>query len=231
MSDLRLAVLGTDEAAAQAAATIALQLRAALELRDRALVAFSGGSTPGPMLDALALWPLPWDRVHVLQVDERIGPDLGDDERNLTMLVRRLVEPAGLPASNLHAWPTDADDVLAASLAVYAAAVGDQPIDVVHLGVGSDGHTASLVPGDHALDVVDSPVAVTAPYAGHRRVTLTFPVLATARSRVVLVAGVGKADALRQLRTGDPSVPVGRIPHARTFVLADTAAADVDPSD
>ena len=115
----------------------------------------------------------------------------------------------------------DAD--LDAAAARYAATL-PRTFDLVHLGLGDDGHTASLVPGDPVLDVADRDVAVTQPYAGHRRMTLTYPVLDRADEVLWLVAGAAKTEPLARLRAGDAEIPAGRVRAPRQVLLADRAA-------
>lgn len=216
-----------DDAAAlpqRAAAVIAEDIRRAVTDRGRCAIAFSGGRTPAAMLAALAEHDLPWPSVQVFQVDERVAPD-GDAERNLTTLRASLLDAAPLPAGNVHPMPvTDTD--LDAAAARYAATLqqvcGDPAVlDVVHLGLGADGHTASLVPGDAALDITDRDVAVTGTYGSHRRLTLTYPVLNRARRLVWLVAGADKAAALACLVDADASIPAGRVARSRAIVVTD----------
>ena len=99
-------------------------------------------------------------------------------------------------------------------------------LDLVHLGLGPDGHTASLVPGDPVLEVDDRRVAITTnAYQGHRRMTLTYPALAEARQILFLVTGEEKRDPLQQLIAGDPSIPAGRVNNDAITIVADQAAA------
>jgi len=215
-------------AAGRAAAILAAEARAAVEARGRFALALSGGSTPWAMLRALAGEPVPWPQLHVFQSDERAAP-AGSDERNWTHLREALLARAPLPPAQLHPMPVD-DPSLEAAAARYAdelARVAGAPpaLDCVHLGLGSDGHTASLVPGDPVLEVADADVAVTGVYAGWRRMTLTYPALARARRILWLVTGEGKRDALARLRRGDPGVPAGRVRRDRALVIADRAAA------
>ena len=155
----------------------------------------------------------------IFQVDERVAPD-GDPDRNLTQLQRAL-PPGG--AADVRPMPVWADD-LEAGAAQYASEL-PAALDLVHLGLGPDGHTASLVPDDPVLDVADRDVAVTDEYQGRRRMTLTYPALARARGILWLVTGEDKVDALVRLRAGDHTIPGGRISTAHALVVADAAAA------
>jgi 6-phosphogluconolactonase/glucosamine-6-phosphate isomerase/deaminase len=162
---------------------------------------------------------MPWEKVTIYQVDERVAPD-GDDERNLTHLLRAL-PPGG--AADVRAMPVWADD-LDEGAALYASSLPDR-LDLVHLGLGPDGHTASLVPGDPVLDVRDRDVATTGEYQGRRRITLTYPALDRARRILWLVTGEDKADVVRLLRDHDGSIPAGRVSHESAVLVADVAAA------
>lgn len=212
-------------AAAYAATRIAAAAREDVTSRGRFAVAFSGGSTPAPMFAALADHDLPWERIHVLQVDERVAPD-GHPERNLTGLRRQLLDRIPIPSGNVHPMPVTEPDLDAAA-ATYAARIaglcGQPPrVDLVHLGLGDDGHTASLVPGDPILEVTDRDVAPTGAYRGHRRLTLTVPALSRARRLLWLVTGAGKADAVRRLVDADETAPAARL-------LRDDAPLVLDP--
>jgi 6-phosphogluconolactonase len=215
-------------AARAAAAFLAAELRAAAGARREVAVAVSGGRTPWLMLEALAAGDVPWSALHVLQVDERVAP-AGDPDRNATHLRQGLLTRAPLAAERLHLMPVEQED-LAAGAAAYAetlAGAAGRPavLDLVHLGLGADGHTASLVPGDPVLEVADADVAVTAPYQGRRRMTLTYPALDRARRILWLVTGADKAPALARLQAGDRGIPAGRVSPARAVVFADAAAA------
>lgn len=224
----RIEVHDADDIGGRAAALVAEALRGAVDRAGRATFAVSGGSTPTPMFAALARADVPWDAVHVLQVDERVAPD-GDDDRNLTELRRVLLDHVPLPAANVHPMPVgggSAEDAADGYAATLRAVAGERPLlDVVHLGLGDDGHTASLVPGDPVLSVRDETVAATGPYQGRRRVTLTVPVLRDASLQVWLVVGHGKAAALRQLRGRDHTIPATHVVTDRAVLLLDPAAA------
>ena len=217
-----------DAVADEAAAIIATDARIAVAARGRFIMAVSGGQTPWAMLRALADKQLPWDGVHLLQVDERVAP-AGDPDRNLTHLRESLLERVPLRPEQIHAMPVESQD-LESAVSSYAATlreVAGSPavLDLVHLGLGSDGHTASLVPRDPVLDVNDAAVALAGPYQGRRRMTLTYPVLNHARRVLWLVTGDEKAGMLVRLRDGDRSIPAGRVRQDHALVLADRAAA------
>lgn len=221
-------------AAEHAAAHIADAAREDVAERGRFAVAFSGGSTPTPMLAALADHDLPWDDIHVLQVDERAVPD-GDPDRNLTDLRAQLLDRAPVPPANVHPMPvTDGLDAAADRYgAVLRQICGDPPvIDLVHLGLGDDGHTASLAPGDPVLDVAERDVAATAVYRGHRRLTLTVPALRRARRVLWLVIGGDRAEAVRRLVEADVTAPAARLRRDRArLVLDPPAAVAIRPDD
>ncbi len=226
---MRIEALADDDAVAQAgAAFTAGEAHAAVAARGRFIMAVSGGHTPWKMLRALADQPLPWTQVHVVQVDERVAP-AGHADRNLTHLSETLLAHCPLRPDQVHAMPVESPDLASASLG-YAATLrqiaGDPPVlDLAHLGLGPDGHTASLVPGDPVLEVGDADVALTGPYQGRRRMTLTYPMLDRARRIVWLVTGVEKAGMLARLYAGDRSIPAGRVRQDEAVVLADHDAA------
>ena len=214
--------------AAAAAAHIAAAARAAVAARGRFVMAVSGGRTPWQMLTRLAVEDVPWRNVHVVQVDERIAP-AGDPDRNLTHLRDSLLAHAPMPPQQIHPMPVEQSDAAFAA-STYAttlcALAGAPPVlDLVHLGLGPDGHTASLVPGDAVLDVVAADVALAGPYQGHRRMTLTYPVINRARQILWVVTGTEKVTMLRRLRAADPSIPGGRVRQADAVLFADRAAA------
>ncbi len=208
-----------DVLAEQAAVFVADRTREAVAARGRLTFAVSGGRTPWAMFAKLAGEDVPWEQVEIFQVDERIAPD-GDPDRNLTHLRQSL---RGAPARVVPMPVGDPD--LDAAADSYAAALPAR-LDLVHLGLGPDGHTASLIPGDPVLDVTDRLVAVTGVYQGHRRMTLTYPALARADQLLWLVTGADKKEPLARLLAGDRSIPAGRVEAARSLVLADRQAAE-----
>jgi 6-phosphogluconolactonase len=217
--------------ARKAAEIIAAEARSAVAARGRFVMAVSGGHTPWQMLRALANEKVPWESVHVVQVDERVAP-AGDADRNLSHLRESLLEHAPLRREQIHAMPVESPDLDAAAkhYAVTLQEIAGSPpvLDLAHLGLGPDGHTASLVPGDPVLNVTDSDVALTAVYQGRRRMTLTYPMLNRARRILWLVTGNDKVNALARLREGDMSIPGGRIQRDQAMVLADQAAAPIE---
>jgi 6-phosphogluconolactonase len=217
-----------DAVAAEAAKIIAAEARAVVAERGRFVMAVSGGRTPWQMLRALANEEVPWQGVHVVQVDERVAPP-GDPDRNLTHLRESLLSHATLPPDQIYAMPVEAADLETAAVG-YASTLGQLAglpprLDLVHLGLGPDGHTASLVPGDPVLDVTDRDVALTDVYQKRRRMTLTYPVLNRARRVLWLVTGGEKVEMLGRLLEGDVSIPAGRIRRNNALLLADRAAA------
>jgi 6-phosphogluconolactonase len=217
-----------DSVARAAAGAIAADARAAVAARGRFSMAVSGGHTPWIMLRALANEDVPWASVHMFQVDERIAP-AGDPDRNMTHLRESFLQHVPLVPSQIHAMPVEASDLQSAASS-YAreleSIAGSPPVlDLVHLGLGPDGHTASLVPADPVLDVTDKDVALTGVYQGRRRMTLTYPVLNRARRILWVVTGGEKVEMLRRLREGDPSIPAGRVSRDQALLLADRAAA------
>ena len=223
-----------DAVAKKAAVIIADEARNVVTARGRFVMAVSGGQTPWLMLRALANEDVPWDHVHLAQVDERVAPPEHPD-RNLTHLRESLLSRAPLRPEQVHAMPVDLLDLEAAAVQyaqTLAEIAGSPPIlDLVHLGLGPDGHTASLVPGDPVLAVIDRDVALTGNYQGRRRMTLTYPILNRSRRILWVVTGEEKAAALARLRKADHSIPAGRVDQERGQLLADRAAASKLPAD
>ena len=225
---MEILVLSNAEAAAGRAATMIAEFAAiAIRKRGRFQLAVSGGSTPWVMLDRLATLSVDWPRVHLFQVDERVAPD-GDKSRNFTHIKEVFLSRVPIPPDQIHAMPVTAKD-LGAAAASYEAELrrvaGSPPkLDLVHLGLGQDGHTASLVPGDPALDIRDADVTSTNAYQGHVRLTLTFQAINRARNILWLATGHDKRDMLARLLNGDRSIPAGRIRGGRATILTDKAA-------
>jgi 6-phosphogluconolactonase len=226
---MEIQVLADAAAVAVAAAKfIAEEGRGAVAARGRFIMAVSGGHTPWQMLRALAREQVPWNGVYVAQVDERMAP-AGDPDRNLTHLRTSLLERVPLRPEQTCAMPVEWPDLEAAarSYALTLQQIAGSPavLDLVHLGIGPDGHTASLVPGDPVLSVTEADVAVTQPYQGRQRMTLTYPALNRARRVLWVVTGAEKADMLVRLRDGDVTIPAGRVRRDHGLVMADGAAA------
>ena len=217
-----------DAVAREGARIIAAEARAAVAARGRFLLAVSGGHTPWLMLRALAGEQVPWADVDLVQVDERVAP-AGDPDRNLTHLRESLLTRVPLRPEQVHAMPVEAPDLEAAATGyarILQEIAGAPPaLDLVHLGLGPDGHTASLVPGDPVLNVTDRDVALTGVYQGRCRMTLTYPVINRSRHILWLVTGGEKAGPLVRFRDADPSIPAGRVRQDQARVLADRAAA------
>jgi len=213
--------------AERAASIIADYAWEAIVSRGSFVMAVSGGHTPWIMLRRLADAHLPWRAVHIVQVDERVAP-AGHTDRNLTH-IRESLADSPLPPDQLYAMPVESPDLEAAA-GSYAATLrtiaGEPPvIDLVHLGLGPDGHTASLVPGDPVLDVDNADVALSGPYQGRRRMTLTYPILNRANRILWVVTGGEKAGMVNRLLDGDRGIPAGRVSRDRALLLADSAAA------
>jgi len=227
---MKIEVLDDAKAVAKRAAEIiAGYARDDVVANDKFTMAVSGGHTPWIMLRELAGEKVPWEQVQVFQIDERIAP-AGDPDRNLTHLQQSLLSRVpSLSADHVHAMPVETSDPAAAAKS-YAQTLeriaGKPPVlDLVHLGLGPDGHTASLVPNDSVLNVADADVGFTGIYMGRKRMTLTYPVLNRARRVIWVVTGAEKAAMLKRLLDGDQSIPAGRVNRDRAIVVADRAAA------
>lgn len=226
---MRMQILAdADAIAKQAAKIIAAEARSAVAARGRFILAVSGGRTPWQMLRALANEEVPWRSLHVVQVDERIEP-AGDPNRNLTHLRESLLSHAPLPPDHIHAMLVEEKDLEAAArcyaLTLQQIAGSPPVLDLVHLGLGSDGHTASLVPNDPVLNITDRDVALTGVYMGRRRMTLTYPMINRSRGILWVVTGTEKVGMLPRLRDGDATIPAGRIRPENALLLADRLAA------
>ena len=225
---MQIEVVHAHEVGARAAAFVAAALDGAVAARGHAKVAFSGGSGASELLGALVSTGVAWRSVHVLQVDERVAPR-GHGDRNLTAIHAELLDHVDIPPANVHPMPVE-DENLDGAADAYArdlAAVAGEPptIDVAHLGIGGDGHTASLLPGSDLIEPGAPAVAATDEYQGRRRMTLTAPTLSRARSLLWIVTGAEKADVVRRFVDGDRTLPAVHIHRARAVLLLDPAAA------
>jgi 6-phosphogluconolactonase len=202
---------------------IKMSLRGRLLEQSRVSIALSGGRNVGSILRALSQASIEWNRVDIYQVDERVVP-LGDPARNLTKLAKELLD---LVPATMYAMPVDEPDMEAA--ADRYALLLPMAVDVVHLGLGKDGHTASLVPDDPVLSIADRPVAVTRPYKGRHRMTLTFPALDRARSIVWIVDGAHKAPMVERLLAADQTIPAGRVCQERATLITNSLITGETP--
>ena len=213
--------------ARRGAAIVLEQARSAIAARGRFTFAVSGGTTPWQMLRLIASEDLPWEKVHFVQVDERVAPD-GHEDRNLTHLSEAMRGQSQLPAANIHPMPVTESDLIQACdryAATLADLAGEPPvIDLVHLGLGSDGHTASLVPGDPVLKVNQQDVATTGEYQGRLRMTLTYPAINRARHILWLVTGASKAEMVSRMVDADAAIPAGRVRQSGAILVVDDAA-------
>ena len=226
---MKIEVLPDANAVASAAAqVIAADARAAVAERGRFLIAVSGGKTPWVMLRDLAGVELPWAQIHFYQVDERIAPE-GDPDRNLTHL-RASLAGAPIPWENIHAMPVNAADPEEGAreyARILGECCGTPPVlDLAHLGLGPDGHTASLIPDDPVLSVYDRDVALTGLYQGRKRMTLTYPMLNRSRKILWLATGAENAPMIGRLKGADPGIPAGLIEQENALLLADAAAIE-----
>jgi 6-phosphogluconolactonase len=212
------ALTDPDAVARAAAEFVAKRARDAVEARGSFTFAVSGGHTPWEMFAELASESVPWDKVIIYQVDERVAPP-EDPDRNLAHLAQAL----GSAPAQVRAMPVNDNDLASAATA-YGASLPAH-FDLVHLGLGPDGHTASLVPGDPVLVVTDRLVALTQPYQDRVRMTLTYPALARADQILWLITGADKRAPLAKLLAGDTSIPAGRVEAAASLVMCDEAAA------
>ena len=222
----------SDAIAARAAARIADLLGEAIAARSVAHLALSGGNTPRPMFEALAAQPVAWEAVHLWQVDERVAPS-GSPERNLTSIEAALLSRISLPDDHLHPMPVEATDLGAAAeaYATELVAFGGGVLDVVHLGLGGDGHTASWPPGDPVEDDQARDVDVVGPFHGVIRMTLTPRAVNRARHIIFLVTGSDKADICARLLTGEPALPACRVATDKAELFAGGGAeAEVAPA-
>lgn len=194
-----------DELARTAAAVVRDAIGRTLQKQDRCVLALTGGSTPAAGYRLLSTFDLPWERIHVVQTDDHIEPQRGTGPA-WQVIETSLLDPCGTPRINRHAMPVRAPGDRAAAAEAYGRSVrallhGARP-DVVVLGLGEDGHTASIFPESAAAFAAEPVAVVTGPYRGKLRMTLTLPVLASARCRIMLVSGVAKSAAVARVLAG-----------------------------
>jgi 6-phosphogluconolactonase len=213
---------GPTELSERAAVWIADHLWSAVDDRGVGHLAVSGGGTPKAMFAALAELPVPWSKIHVWQVDERVVPD-GNPARNLNDLREALLSRVPATAHLFDVTNPDLDAAAAAYAADLQSTCGGV-LDVMHLGIGDDGHTASWPPGDRVIDVNDTDAARSGAYQGCERLTLTVPTVNRARHIVFLVSGESKATATAKLVADDPSIPASRVRREGTVLFADSSA-------
>lgn len=216
------------EASRAAASFIEQRATESIAERGRFVWAISGGSTPETMLRFLAESNMDWAKVHLFQVDERVAPH-GHRDRNSQMVISSLLGPSVRQRIGSVHWMDVTDDDLDNAADIYSAEVAEAAsggFDVIQLGLGADGHTASLIPGDPAADERVRSVVVTASYQGRVRMTLTGPVLNRARSIVWLVSGAGKSEAFKRLIGQDPDIPAGTIDQGNAVAFVDRAVVN-----
>lgn len=228
MRELEVEILEDGAAlAARTADLVAAKLAGAVTARGSATVAVSGGSSPLAFFRVLAGKELSWEAIHVFQVDERVAP-AGHEDRNLVGLEAALLDRVPIPPGNVHPMPVEDPDLEAGAAAyaeeIRAVAGRDGRLDVVHLGIGDDGHTASWPPGDPVVDATDD-VAVVGPFNGRLRMTLTPPAVNRAGWIVWLIAGATKAPVVARLLAGDQALPASRVRRSDCTLLADQDSA------
>jgi len=234
--------------AVRAAEMVELQLQRARQERGAAHIALSGGTTPGRTYELLGERPSDWNEVHVWFADERcVGPE--DDQSNYRLAAQTLLGPAGISPERIHRMegelgPAEGAARYAAALTELVAPAQAPPgagrpagiptLDVIVLGIGPDGHVASLFPGAATLDAGDEAVCLgvsDSPKPPPERITLSLAVLRAARSCILLATGPSKADAVAAM-LGDPTehVPASLLRRERLSVIADDAAAPPGPA-
>ena len=218
-----------EQVAARATAYLEQEIRDALTHQKSFSLAISGGRTPWEMLKILSKVDLPWQRINLFQVDERVAPD-GHPDRNLTQLFQAIAGTAMVTQLRIFPMPVTAED-LDASAKEYAEVLDEikegKGLDIIHLGLGSDGHTASLVPGDGVLEIQNRLVACTQnPYQGRIRMTLTYPLLNAAKQILWIVTGSEKKEMVQRMLQQDPSIPAGSIRQENALLLVDQAAIE-----
>jgi 6-phosphogluconolactonase len=217
-----------DDLAESAARLVFDDCRATLEKRPGSYVlGLSGGRTPVRMFRFLAQLSLPWRHVHVFQVDERVAPHRSED-RNFTQLTDQLLQRVDIPCENIHSMPVESSDLAAACRCYEGELVhitGGAPIDFIQLGLGDDGHTASLAPGDPILGMTDRDIWHVERFNGLPRMSMTYRAINRSNRIMWLAAGHAKAEMCRRLLAGDQTIPAGRVTPDRAVLLLDEAAA------
>ncbi|WP_026969036.1 6-phosphogluconolactonase [Algoriphagus terrigena] len=218
----------SNEVAKEAALYIADSIRVHIAKKGFFTLAISGGRTPWEMIKELATQDLPWEKVFLFQVDERVAPD-GHPDRNLTQLFKSIEGTSLMTRLNIFPMHVIAED-LEEACAEYSDNIKriteTGKFDLIHLGIGTDGHTASLVPGDNVLEVQDKDVALTNdPYQGRQRMTLTYPLINQAEKILWVITGEEKAEMLSRLLNQDPSIPAGKVAQGHAIILTEEAAA------
>lgn len=218
-----------EQVAVRAAAYLEQLIREALTHQKSFSLAISGGRTPWEMLKLLSKADLPWQRINLFQVDERVAPD-GHPDRNLTQLFQAIAGTPMVTQLRIFPMPVTAEDLDAAAKE-YAEVLNEvtegKGLDMIHLGLGSDGHTASLVPGDEVLAVQNRQVACTQNnYQGRIRMTLTYPLLNAAKQILWIVTGSEKKEMVKRMLQKDPSIPAGSIRQENALLLVDQAAIE-----
>jgi 6-phosphogluconolactonase len=219
----------TEQVAARAAAYLEQAIREALTHQKSFSLAISGGRTPWEMLKILSKADLPWQRINLFQVDERVAPD-GHPDRNLTQLFQAIAGTPMVTQLRIFPMPVTAEDLDSAATEyteVLNEVTEGKGLDMIHLGLGSDGHTASLVPGDEVLAVQNRLVACTHnSYQGRIRMTLTYPLLNAAKQILWVVTGSEKKEMVQRMLQQDSSIPAGSIRPENALLLVDQAAME-----
>lgn len=218
----------SDEVAEKAAQYIEEKIRTAILTKGSFTMAISGGKTPWQMLKILAKAKLRWEKVFLFQVDERVAPD-GNEERNLTQLFKSIEGSGIMTRINvfpMHVISENLEEETKAYAEVIQKIAENGELDLIHLGMGADGHTASLIPGDKVCEVIDSDIAMThSPYQGRLRMTMTYPLINRAKEILWLVTGEEKAEMLQLLLRQDSIIPAGKVNPVHATIFADQAAA------
>jgi 6-phosphogluconolactonase len=217
------------QVAARTADYLEQEIRDALTHQKSFSLAISGGRTPWEMLKILSKADLPWQRINLFQVDERVAPD-GHPDRNLTQLFQAISGTAMVTQLRIFPMPVLAEDLEEGCrdyIKVLDEVTEGKGLDIIHLGLGIDGHTASLVPGDGVMEVQDRLVACTQnTYQGRIRMTLTYPLLNGAKQLLWIVTGNEKQEMVQRLLKQDPSIPAGKIRQENALLMVDKAAME-----